>query len=104
MNAWLHNLYLRMSMTFLAVWCYFALHEVGNNIEDPYIPYDPNELALPHYHWSYNAKLLSFIPVPEPDVHETDMHGAWSHTSDDRRSNRAASPGLQPGSLEPAGA
>jgi len=64
MNAWLKNMALRATLTFLAVWCYFALHQVGNNLEDPYIPYDPNELALTYIQHGYNAKLLSYLAVP----------------------------------------
>jgi len=64
MNAWLKQDALRVLLTFLAVWCYFALHEVGNNLEDPYIPYDPNEIALAHIQHSFNAKLLSYGAVP----------------------------------------
>merc|ERR1719359_1135939 len=45
MNAWLRNWYLRGVLTFLATWSYFAMDQVGRNLEDPYIPYDPNELA-----------------------------------------------------------
>lgn len=66
MNAWLKEPVLRVILTFIAVWCYFALNQVGNNLEDPYIPYDPNEIALTHCQHSFNARLLSYMPVPEP--------------------------------------
>lgn len=74
MNAWLKNMALRATLTFLAVWCYFALHQVGNNLEDPYIPYDPNELALTYIQHGYNAKLLSYLAVPrkKPKAPELD--------------------------------
>mmetsp|Transcript_119756 Transcript_119756/g.382262 ORF Transcript_119756/g.382262 Transcript_119756/m.382262 type:complete len:546 (-) Transcript_119756:286-1923(-) len=65
MNAWLKDTAMRACMTFLAVWCYFAMHQVGNILEDPYIPYDPNELPLGQIQHSYNAKLLSFALVPD---------------------------------------
>lgn len=69
MNAWLHNTFLRIGLTFLATWCYFALNEVGCNLEDPYHPYDANELALTYYHWSFNAKCLSYVPIPQKKEH-----------------------------------
>lgn len=67
MNAWLRNWYLRAILTFLATWSYYAMHHVGSNLEDPYIPYDPNELALPHIQHEFNAKLLAFGSVPVED-------------------------------------
>eukprot|EP00405_Crypthecodinium_cohnii_P023733 CAMPEP_0206488744 /NCGR_PEP_ID=MMETSP0324_2-20121206/42645_1 /ASSEMBLY_ACC=CAM_ASM_000836 /TAXON_ID=2866 /ORGANISM="Crypthecodinium cohnii, Strain Seligo" /LENGTH=480 /DNA_ID=CAMNT_0053967927 /DNA_START=296 /DNA_END=1735 /DNA_ORIENTATION=- len=63
-NAWVKALEMRCTMSFLAVWCYFSLHQVGNNLEDPFLPYDHNDLALQTIQHSYNAKLLSFAPVP----------------------------------------
>lgn len=70
MNAWLRDPFLRGTLTFLSVWCYFALNQVGNNLEDPYIPYDPNEIPLMHIQHSFNAKLLSYGAVPEPECEE----------------------------------
>mmetsp|Transcript_150312 Transcript_150312/g.481037 ORF Transcript_150312/g.481037 Transcript_150312/m.481037 type:complete len:394 (+) Transcript_150312:189-1370(+) len=64
-NAWIKSDGARGAMTFLAVWCYFALHQVGNNSEDPFLPYDHNELPLQQIQHSYNAKLLSLCVVPD---------------------------------------
>eukprot|EP00746_Dinoflagellata_sp_MGD_P002959 gnl/MRDRNA2_/MRDRNA2_105772_c0_seq1.p1 gnl/MRDRNA2_/MRDRNA2_105772_c0~~gnl/MRDRNA2_/MRDRNA2_105772_c0_seq1.p1 ORF type:complete len:447 (-),score=38.33 gnl/MRDRNA2_/MRDRNA2_105772_c0_seq1:96-1436(-) len=64
MNAWLRNVYLRAVLTFLATWSYFAMHQVGSNLEDPYLPYDPNELALTSIHHDFNSKLLAFGIIP----------------------------------------
>mmetsp|Transcript_525 Transcript_525/g.1408 ORF Transcript_525/g.1408 Transcript_525/m.1408 type:complete len:608 (+) Transcript_525:132-1955(+) len=72
MNAWLKEPVLRAVLTFLSVWCYFALNQVGNNLEDPYIPYDPNEIPLMHIQHSFNAKLLSYGVVPEPELEYSD--------------------------------
>lgn len=68
MNAWLRNVYLRAVLTFLATWSYFAMHQVGSNLEDPYLPYDPNELALTSIQHEFNSKLLAFgaVPAEEP--------------------------------------
>lgn len=65
MNAWLRNAYLRAVLTFLATWSYFAMHEVGSNLEDPYLPYDPNELALTTIQHDFNSKLLAFGTIAE---------------------------------------
>jgi len=52
--------------TFLAVFAYHSLAKVGDNLEDPYSPYDPNELPLPEIQDSVNIRLLMFGVVPEP--------------------------------------
>jgi len=54
----------RFAMNFLAVWAYFALCEVGDNLEDPFLPYDANELPLQAIQHAFNAKLLSLQVVP----------------------------------------
>eukprot|EP00927_Polykrikos_kofoidii_P062162 TRINITY_DN56982_c0_g1_i1.p1 TRINITY_DN56982_c0_g1~~TRINITY_DN56982_c0_g1_i1.p1 ORF type:complete len:411 (-),score=70.91 TRINITY_DN56982_c0_g1_i1:63-1295(-) len=55
----------RFIVNFMAVWAYFSLAEVGDNLEDPYIPYDPNELPLESFHHHFNARLLSLGVVPK---------------------------------------
>mmetsp|Transcript_37268 Transcript_37268/g.116010 ORF Transcript_37268/g.116010 Transcript_37268/m.116010 type:complete len:398 (-) Transcript_37268:228-1421(-) len=55
----------RFVVNFIAVWAYFALAEVGDNLEDPFMPYDPNDLPLEAIHHNFNARLLSFGVVPE---------------------------------------
>lgn len=52
-------------VAFLAVFCYHSLAKVGDNLEDPYTPYDPNELPLQEIQESVNTRLLMFGVVPE---------------------------------------
>mmetsp|Transcript_108730 Transcript_108730/g.335869 ORF Transcript_108730/g.335869 Transcript_108730/m.335869 type:complete len:398 (+) Transcript_108730:26-1219(+) len=63
-NANLMTIPARFVITFIAVWAYFSLAEVGDNLEDPYVPYDPNDLPLEAIHHSFNARLLAFGVVP----------------------------------------
>mmetsp|Transcript_140729 Transcript_140729/g.392256 ORF Transcript_140729/g.392256 Transcript_140729/m.392256 type:complete len:429 (-) Transcript_140729:103-1389(-) len=63
-NANLLNIFARFVINFVAVWAYFSLSEVGNNLEDPFMPYDPNDLPLEVLHQSFNARLLAFGVVP----------------------------------------
>ena len=45
-KAFLKDTALRAIFVFTSVFCYHALHHIGDNLEDPYLPYDPNELPL----------------------------------------------------------
>jgi len=63
-NAKLLNIGARLVMNFMAVWSYFALCEVGDNLEDPFLPYDPNELPLQAIQQAFNARLLTLYKVP----------------------------------------
>merc|ERR1712230_214050 len=36
----------RFIINFVAVWAYFSMTEVGDNMEDPFQAYDPNDLPL----------------------------------------------------------
>mmetsp|Transcript_49524 Transcript_49524/g.105923 ORF Transcript_49524/g.105923 Transcript_49524/m.105923 type:complete len:431 (+) Transcript_49524:57-1349(+) len=63
-NAKVLNAVARFVMNFCAVWAYFALCEVGDNLEDPFFPYDPNELPLEAIQHTFNARLLSTQIVP----------------------------------------
>jgi hypothetical protein len=56
---------LRAVIAFSAVFVYHALNNIGDNLEDPYQPYDPNELPLPEIQDIVNKKLLAFGTVPE---------------------------------------
>eukprot|EP00747_Dinoflagellata_sp_TGD_P197282 gnl/TRDRNA2_/TRDRNA2_68475_c0_seq1.p1 gnl/TRDRNA2_/TRDRNA2_68475_c0~~gnl/TRDRNA2_/TRDRNA2_68475_c0_seq1.p1 ORF type:complete len:399 (+),score=68.38 gnl/TRDRNA2_/TRDRNA2_68475_c0_seq1:167-1363(+) len=64
-NSKILNVPARFVVNFIAIWAYFALAEVGDNLEDPYLAYDPNELPLSAIQHSFNARLLSFGVVPE---------------------------------------
>merc|ERR1712217_704462 len=54
----------RFVINFIAVWAYFSLAEVGDNLEDPFLPYDPNDLPLAAIHHSFNARLLALGIIP----------------------------------------
>eukprot|EP00441_Pelagodinium_beii_P037609 CAMPEP_0197631754 /NCGR_PEP_ID=MMETSP1338-20131121/8817_1 /TAXON_ID=43686 ORGANISM="Pelagodinium beii, Strain RCC1491" /NCGR_SAMPLE_ID=MMETSP1338 /ASSEMBLY_ACC=CAM_ASM_000754 /LENGTH=293 /DNA_ID=CAMNT_0043203283 /DNA_START=492 /DNA_END=1373 /DNA_ORIENTATION=+ len=55
---------LRAVFSFVSVFCYHALNNIGDNLEDPYLPYDPNELPLPDMQHSVNMRLFAFGVVP----------------------------------------
>lgn len=57
----------RFLVNFVAVWAYFSLAEVGDNMEDPFQAYDPNDLPLEAILHSFNARLLSFGVIPHSD-------------------------------------
>lgn len=65
MNSILMEDGLRAVMSFSAVFVYHALNNIGDNLEDPYQPYDPNELPLPDIQDLLNKKLLAFGIVPD---------------------------------------
>jgi hypothetical protein len=56
---------LRAVICFFSVFCYHSLAAVGDNLEDPYLPYDPNELPLRDIQESMNMRLLAYGIVPE---------------------------------------
>mmetsp|Transcript_58943 Transcript_58943/g.133098 ORF Transcript_58943/g.133098 Transcript_58943/m.133098 type:complete len:479 (-) Transcript_58943:72-1508(-) len=56
----------RFVATFLGVWSFFALCDVGDNLEDPFLPYDPNELPLQEIQHSFNGRLLATRVLPKP--------------------------------------
>lgn len=63
-NAKILHVPARFVLNFITVAAYFALAQVGDNLEDPFMPYDPNELPLVRIQHEYNAKLLSMGIVP----------------------------------------
>jgi len=71
-NSKIIHVYLRFAVNFLAVFAYFALCEVGDNLEDPFLPYDPNELPLQAIQHTFNARLLSLGMAPR------DCSGDWT--------------------------
>lgn len=68
-NAKILHVPARFVLNFITVGAYFALAQVGDNLEDPFMPYDPNELPLVAIQHQYNAKLLSLGIVPHRRVH-----------------------------------
>mmetsp|Transcript_25440 Transcript_25440/g.58602 ORF Transcript_25440/g.58602 Transcript_25440/m.58602 type:complete len:437 (+) Transcript_25440:111-1421(+) len=63
-NGIIMNVTLRACLCFCAVFSYHALNNIGDNLEDPYLPYDPNELPLPAMQHSVNMRLHAFGIVP----------------------------------------
>mmetsp|Transcript_85895 Transcript_85895/g.237943 ORF Transcript_85895/g.237943 Transcript_85895/m.237943 type:complete len:475 (+) Transcript_85895:66-1490(+) len=63
-NSKVFHVAARLTLSFTAVWAYFALCEVGDNLEDPFRPSDPNELPLQAIQRGFNARLLSLSLVP----------------------------------------
>jgi len=55
---------IRVVFSFLPAFAYQALAAVGDNIEDPFLPYDVNELPLPELQKSVNSRLIAFGIVP----------------------------------------
>jgi len=64
-NAKILQVHARAIVNVIVVWAYFSLAEVSDNLEDPYVPYDPNELPLESMHYHFNARLLSMGVVPK---------------------------------------
>lgn len=64
-NAKIMQVVARAICSFIAAWAYFSLAEVGDIMEDPYMPYDPNELPLETMHYHINSRLLSLGVVPK---------------------------------------
>jgi len=56
---------LRTIATFTVVMSFHALKNTSDVMEDPYLPYDPNDLPLVSWQRSVNNRLLSFGHVPE---------------------------------------
>mmetsp|Transcript_45948 Transcript_45948/g.107419 ORF Transcript_45948/g.107419 Transcript_45948/m.107419 type:complete len:467 (-) Transcript_45948:108-1508(-) len=69
---------LRTVASFTVVLCFHTLKNTSDVMEDPYLPYDPNDLPLVSWQRSVNARLLSFGQVPmdeaEP-IHEVVLDG-----------------------------
>eukprot|EP00931_Biecheleriopsis_adriatica_P040807 TRINITY_DN23371_c0_g1_i1.p1 TRINITY_DN23371_c0_g1~~TRINITY_DN23371_c0_g1_i1.p1 ORF type:complete len:390 (+),score=55.54 TRINITY_DN23371_c0_g1_i1:119-1288(+) len=63
-NGIIMDVALRAVFVFVSVFCYHALNNIGDNLEDPYLPYDPNELPLPALQHSVNMRLFAFGVVP----------------------------------------
>mmetsp|Transcript_21243 Transcript_21243/g.38768 ORF Transcript_21243/g.38768 Transcript_21243/m.38768 type:complete len:457 (-) Transcript_21243:145-1515(-) len=63
-NGIIMNVTLRAILCFCTVFAYHALNNIGDNLEDPYLPYDPNELPLPSMQHSVNMRLYAFGVTP----------------------------------------
>jgi predicted membrane chloride channel (bestrophin family) len=64
-NGVIMNDIARAVFTFNAVFSYHSLSAVGDNLEDPFFPYDPNELPLQDIQDTINQRLLAFGVTPD---------------------------------------
>mmetsp|Transcript_25417 Transcript_25417/g.41247 ORF Transcript_25417/g.41247 Transcript_25417/m.41247 type:complete len:448 (+) Transcript_25417:55-1398(+) len=53
--------------SFCVVMTYHAIKNTGDVLEDPYLPYDPNDLPLVSLQHSINTRLLAFGVVPQEE-------------------------------------
>ena len=58
MVAWVEEPAAGLVLTFIAVWGYFAIHEVNRELEDPFL-HGPNDLPLPTLQADLNNRLHS---------------------------------------------
>lgn len=76
----------RFVITFICVWAYFSLAWVGDNLEDPFLAYDANELPLLTTQHNFNRRLVALGLVPKVmadpgarssslDAESTSLHG-----------------------------
>ena len=56
--AWVEDAAAGVILTFVAVWGYFAIHEVNRELEDPFL-HGPNDLPLPTLQADLNNRLQS---------------------------------------------
>jgi len=70
-NAKTNHIVFRFVVNFMVVWAYFALSKVGDGLEDPYYPHDPNDLPLTSLHHGYNVQLLSYGMAPQAATEAT---------------------------------
>jgi len=64
-NGIIMDIALRAVLVFVTVFAYHALNNIGDNLEDPFLPYDPNELPLPAMQHGVNMRLFAFGVVPK---------------------------------------
>ncbi|CAE8622321.1 unnamed protein product [Polarella glacialis] len=64
-NGLIMDVALRAVLVFVTVFAYHALNNIGDNLEDPFLPYDPNELPLPAMQHGVNMRLFAFGVVPK---------------------------------------
>jgi len=75
----------RAILSFLVVFVYHSLAAVGDNLEDPYTPYDPNELPLQEIQASINTRLLCFGTVPGDTLQRIVSDSTHCTSTDSRR-------------------
>jgi hypothetical protein len=62
MWAYVEVIWLSCTMTFMASFTYWVLHEVARDMEDPFL-YEPNELPLSRLQFLFNQRLLVFRSI-----------------------------------------
>lgn len=58
--AYVDNIVVASILSFCATLGYFALNEVGRELEDPF-RHDPNDLPLSEVHYDFNVRLVSLL-------------------------------------------
>lgn len=58
---------LRLIVSFAISFTYHTLKATSDVLEDPYIPYDPNDLPLPAWQQAVNLRLLAMGPVSDEE-------------------------------------
>eukprot|EP00930_Biecheleria_cincta_P075058 TRINITY_DN62259_c0_g1_i1.p1 TRINITY_DN62259_c0_g1~~TRINITY_DN62259_c0_g1_i1.p1 ORF type:complete len:502 (-),score=76.03 TRINITY_DN62259_c0_g1_i1:42-1547(-) len=58
---------LRLTISFAIAFTYHTLRATNDVLEDPYIPYGPNDLPLPAWQHSFNMRLLAMGPVSDEE-------------------------------------
>mmetsp|Transcript_12238 Transcript_12238/g.23038 ORF Transcript_12238/g.23038 Transcript_12238/m.23038 type:complete len:453 (-) Transcript_12238:18-1376(-) len=79
---------LRAIVCFCITFCYHALNQVGYNLEDPFMAYDPNELPLQEVQNSVNMRLCAFCISPSPS--EMEPVWDWVNSEDEVEVDNAA--------------
>ncbi|CAE7297384.1 unnamed protein product [Symbiodinium natans] len=77
-NGIIFEQFLRTAAVFTVVLCFHTLKNTADVMEDPYLPYDPNDLPLVSWQRSVNARLLCFGHVPQDEaesIHEVALDG-----------------------------
>ncbi|CAD7698439.1 unnamed protein product [Ostreobium quekettii] len=63
--AFIRNTPLAVVIAFISTWAHYALNEVSQDLEDPFI-YEPNDLPMVQQQWIFNEKILALARTKRP--------------------------------------